>query len=178
MLNKSFLFCLAALVAAPVALGAAPEPFTKTLLGVKHTCVDESACWSENNGFLIAGNEGSLVYLVAKMGKAPNVKTVKKGVYQAWVKYVTIPPMNGTGSALALMQADSKEQKLRALQIVLYDEDGKVFHSTNTPEEWHYVIPNSVEETINVAISAFGQLTNDVGEEKLKSLNAFNPPRK
>ena len=178
MLNKSFLFGLVALVAAPLAFGAAPEPFTKTFLGIKHTCVDESTCWSENNGFLIGGNETILVYLNADMLQVPIVTANGDGVYQAWVKYVMKPAMNGIGSIMMLKQVDSKENRVRALQATFYTEKGSHFFSNNTPEDWHYVIPNSIEENVSESITGFGILTKNIGEEKLKRINPLELPHK
>lgn len=173
MLNKSFLFGLVALVAAPLAFGAAPKPITKTFLGVEHKCITPTICWSEKYGFLISPNKKVLVYLNADVGKIPIVKKVQKNVYQAWVTYVTKPPINGIGQSIVLIQVDAKEQKQRTMQITIYDSDGKYIHTNNSPDNWEYVIPHSVGETVNKAVIEYGALAELIGEDDVKKIYAF-----
>lgn len=173
MLNKTFLFSLVALVAAPLAFGAAPEPITKTILGVKHKCSRPEVCWSEKDGLLLSVDEKTLVYLNSVEGTFPIVKRAQKNVYQAWVTYVYVPPENGIAKIIALVQVNAKTEQQRILTTAVYDKKGDFLGSIDSPRKWEYVVPGSLGETINAAIIGMWRFTDVYGEENIRKMNVF-----
>lgn len=173
MLNKSFLFCLTALVVAPLAFGAAPEPITQTILGVKHKCSRPEVCWSEKDGLFLSVGEKTLVYLNSEEGIFPIVKLVQKDVYQAWVTYVYVPPTNGIAKIIALVQVNAKTEQQRILKVAIYDKKGDFLESIDSPGKWEYVVPGSLGETINAAIIGMWRFTDRYGEENIRKMNVF-----
>lgn len=178
MLNKSFLFGLVALVAAPLAFGAAPEPFTKTFLGVEHKCIRPTTCWSEKYGYLISPGKDTLIYVHAVAGTFPIVKQVRKDVYQAWVTYVSVPPVNDVAKFVTLVQVNAKTEQQRNLQVAIYDKSGDLIKSIDSPDRWTYMIPGSRGATINAALVGFGRFTDEYGAERISEMNVFKPKRK
>lgn len=178
MLNKSFLFSLVTLVAAPLAFGAAPEPITKTFLGVEHKCIRPTTCWSEKYGFLISPGKETLIYVHAAPGTFPIVKQVRKNIYQAWVTYVNVPPIDNMAKFVILVQVNAETEQQRNLQVAIYDKSGDLIESIDSPDEWTYMIPGSKGATINAALIGFGRFTDKYGAERISEMNVFKPKQK
>ena len=173
MLNKSFLFCLAALVAAPVALGVAPKIHTEKFLGVEHTCVEGAMCWSEEHGLLISSSDTALIYVEAELGKFPKLRVVKHGVYQAWVKSVLVPTQKNVSYMQTLTQVDAINQKRRTIQETKYNVEGEVVYSNNAVQSWSYMPPQSIGSDVIKALSYYGGLAETSGKDLVEGLDYF-----